>query len=63
MSSLVKKGDLVEKDAWRPWFNTLWPDMPAGTFLQDNGVQETHGISFTLILVYYLYYSHTVFLQ
>jgi len=30
VSSLVKKGDLVEKDSWRPWFNTLWPDMPAG---------------------------------
>ena len=30
ISSLVKLGDLTEKDAWTPWYNDIWPDMPAG---------------------------------
>ena len=30
IKSLVKQGDLTEKDAWRPWYNDVWPGMPAG---------------------------------
>eukprot|EP00040_Diaphanoeca_grandis_P018438 m.96921 g.96921 ORF g.96921 m.96921 type:complete len:464 (-) comp26940_c0_seq1:370-1761(-) len=39
ITSLVTAGDLVEAEAWRPWFNDLWPDMPAG-YVTDYNVTK-----------------------
>jgi len=30
IQDLVDAGHLSESEAWRPWFNTAWPGMPAG---------------------------------
>ena len=30
IQDLVDAGHLSESEAWRPWFNTQWPGMPAG---------------------------------
>ena len=30
INSLVQKGDLTEFQAWQPWYNDVWTDMPAG---------------------------------
>lgn len=30
IKSLVKGGTLTESESWRPWFNDIWPSMPAG---------------------------------
>lgn len=30
ITSLVNAGNLAVKEAWHPWYNDQWPNMPAG---------------------------------
>ena len=49
IKSLVKGGTLSESEAWRPWYNDLWPHMPAGYVTSYNVTGATHGFHFLTI--------------
>jgi len=49
IKSLVKGGTLSESEAWRPWYNDIWPGMPAGYVTTYNVTGVSHNFHFLTI--------------
>ena len=49
IKSLVKGGTLSESEPWRPWYNDLWPHMPAGYVTTYNVTGAAHNFHFLTI--------------
>lgn len=52
ITDLVSAGSLVENEAWHPWYNDEWKDVPAGAVTSYNvtggGPQDFHFLTIRL---------------
>jgi serine carboxypeptidase-like clade I len=50
IDGLVKAGDLAEAVAWKPWYNDVWPNMPAG-YVTSYNVTGAPANDFTFLTI------------
>ena len=50
IDGIESQGIVSQKDAWRPWYSSLWPDMPAG-YVTTYNVEGAPDKDFTFLTI------------